>query len=481
MSKPSQKEKNHELSLFIFRRDLRLDDNTGLIRALSESDSVIPLFICTPTQVSDQNKFKSSNAIQFMIESLYDLDQQISDFDPKCKLWVSYGPELNIINKIYREFKFSAIYVNADYTPYSIKRDKAIEKFCRDHSIDFISETDVLLIDTLNVVTKSGTYYRIFTQFYKKVVGLPIRKPNYHLNGNFEPPSKKFKSWRIGSIDKYLLKKKFYEKNDEIVVKGGRTAGLHIFKTLKKFKTYSKTRDILSIDTTMLSAHNKFGTVSIREVYYSVKSKTKSRDLLKQLYWRDFYYYIGFHFMELFHYEHIFRKVNKRSNIKWEDNRSYFNAWKNAQTGFPIVDAAMTQLNETGFMHNRGRLIVANFLTKDLLVNWKYGEQYFSKKLVDIDRAQNTGNWNWSSSFGLDPTTFLRIFNPWTQSKVYDPDCLYIKKWLPELSNVEPKHLHEWYKYHAEYPNINYPKPIVQHSVQRKKFMKFYKGYFRKN
>jgi len=157
----------------------------------------------------------------------------------------------------------------------------------------------------------------------------------------------------------------------------------------------------------------------------------------------------------------------------------FLKAWQNGLTGFPFVDAAMCEMNTTGFMHNRGRLIVSQFLTKDLLVDWKLGENYFSKTLTDIDRAQNMGNWNWSASYGLDNSPFLRIFNPWSQSATYDPECNYIKKWLPQLSDVEPKHIHKWFKYHDLYQKIDYPKPIVDHTEQRKKFIKYYTAYTR--
>ncbi len=154
-----------------------------------------------------------------------------------------------------------------------------------------------------------------------------------------------------------------------------------------------------------------------------------------------------------------------------------YKAWKKGQTGFPFVDAAMNQINQTGFMHNRARLVVSQFLVKDLLIDWKYGERYFSTKLVDIDRAQNVGNWNWSASYGLDNTSFLRIFNPWTQSKEYDPECVYIKRWLPQLKDVPNDHIHKWNVYYDKYPDINYYKPIVDHSKQRLKFIKLYKKY----
>ena len=160
----------------------------------------------------------------------------------------------------------------------------------------------------------------------------------------------------------------------------------------------------------------------------------------------------------------------------WNNDKRLLRLWQNGMTGYPIVDAAMRELNTTGFMHNRCRMIVAEFLTKDLLIDWKYGEQYFSKKLVDIDRIQNLGNWNWSSSFGLDASPYIRIFNPWSQSKKYDPHCEYIYKWLPELRNIKPSDIHTWYNKHDKY-NIKYPKPIVDHTIQRKEFLKRFKKY----
>lgn len=468
---------NNNLSLFIFRRDLRLDDNTGLIKALAESDMVIPLFIFTPTQVSDANKFKSSNAIQFMIESLYDLDDQIRASNPKCQLWTKYGDELDVIKELHQKLHLSAIYINEDYTPYAIKRDTAIKNFCEDEGIYFNASTDILLLDNQNIQSKNGNPYHNFTLFYKKGLTFPIRKPNYNVGNNFKSPVKSFKKWQLPFVDKYLLDENFYQINNDLAEIGGRNNGLEIIKSITQFRDYQKTKNILSKPTTQISAHNKFGTVSIREVYYAFR-KEKSGELCKNLYWRDFYYYVSVHFKQFYRYEHIFKQINNKSKFAWDNNSKYFKAWKDGKTGFPLVDAAMRQLNTIGFMHNRGRLVVAQFLTKDLLIDWKYGERYFGKKLVDVDRAQNVGNWNWAASYGLDSTQFLRIFNPWTQSKQFDPECTYIKKWVPELENVPPQHIHQWYKYYGDYPELNYPEPIVDHNKQRKKFIQFYKNYF---
>jgi deoxyribodipyrimidine photo-lyase len=411
-----------------------------------------------------------------MIESLYDLDQQIRKVNPKYSLWVTYGDELKILKKIHSKIKYEAIFVNEDYTPYSIKRDNSIKKFSHLHSIQFHSFTDILLTRTLNTKAQNGNYYHVFTQFYHKSLLIPIPKPQKNSHHNFYPLLSDFSTWRIKKIDKYLLDKNFYQLNPNLAIRGGRTFGLKTLSHIDKIK-YHKTKDMVAIPTTRLSPHNKFGTLSIREVYFAFKD-TKSDDLCRQLYWRDFYYYVGIHFRkEFYHWEHV-TKINLMK-VPWDHNHAYLVAWQNGLTGFPIVDAGMTELNTTGFMHNRARLIVASFLTKDLLINWKHGEQYFSQKLIDIDRAQNMGNWNWSASFGLDSTPFLRILNPHTQSSKYDPECLYIKKWLPILSDVKSNHLHQWNKFYYLYPNIVYPKPIVDHSIQRKLFIKYYHANFK--
>jgi deoxyribodipyrimidine photo-lyase len=459
----------HNLSLFIFRRDLRLTDNTGLIKALSESKLVIPLFIFTPAQVSNKNKFKSSNAVQFMIESLYDLDEKIN------KLWTIYGDELDIINDLYQKYSINAIYINEDYTPYSIKRDSKIKKYCDKNNIILNVSTDVLLIDRIDITAKNGNYYHQFTMFHKNALQYPVRKPFRNRLNNFK--RNKSKQWSIEMLDKFLLDNNYYEINENLAVHGGRKHALKILGNVHKMQNYKHDKQFPEYPTTKLSAHLKFGNVSVREAYY-IFLVEKSGELVRGLYWRDFYYYVGFHFDDFYKYQYVGIDHSFQYQ-KWEHNDAYLIAWQDGKTGFPFVDAAMQEMNTTGFMHNRGRLIVSQFLTKDLLIDWKYGENYFSRTLVDIDRAQNLGNWNWSASYGLDNSPFLRIFNPWTQSATYDPKCNYIKKWLPQLSNVEPKHIHKWFKYHSLYPNINYPKPIIDHATQRKKFIKYYTTYTR--
>lgn len=457
----------YKTSVFIFRRDLRLDDNTALLEALANSLTVIPLFIFTPAQVSNVNTFKSSNCIQFMIESLFDLDNQITKLSPKSRLWVDYNNEVTALANLFKVIPYDAIYVNADYTPYSIDRDNQINNFCKDTGIDFISRTDLLLIDDNEVLTNKGDAYRVYGLFLKKALTFKVRQPKKltkYKSVSFAKPIKSYNKTSVSKMDQYLLDNDFYTINDKLAVIGGRSSALTIIKKFTNYNNYSTTNDYPKYPTTKLSAHMKFGTVSVREVYVAFK-KDRSGDMHKKLYWRDFYYYIATHFDKFFTHEYLLKNVN--TSKLWSNKKKHLIAWTRGQTGFPMVDAAMTQLNTTGFMHNRGRLVVSEFLVKDLRINWKYGEQYFNRMLVDIDRIQNTGNWNWSSSFGLDSTPFLRIFNPWTQSKKFDSDCTYIKKWLPELAPVPNSHIHQWNKYHRLYPNIKYHIPIVDHSKEQ--------------
>ncbi len=447
--------------LHIFRRDYRIIDNTSLLN-VNNNDKIIPLFIFTPQQVSDENKYKSDFAINFMIKSLENLNDELND-----GLWCLYDDEISAIKKVHKETKFNVLQVNEDYTPYSKLRDNRIKKWCNENNVEFKTFTDILLFDdTLKTTAQNGNIYKVFTQFYKnKIKNSTVRKPIKKLDLEFvKRPNKKYK------LNNYS---KMFYNNDLEIQNYGRENALKILSNLNKFTNYNEIRDYPVYNTTHLSSHNHFGTVSIREIYYMMLKKVPKTDLIKQLIWRDFYYYISSHFPELFQYKHLIK--NNPSTLKW--NTKYFDEWCNGLTGFPFVDAGMRELNQTGFMHNRSRLITSSFLIKDLLINWKYGERYFTKKLIDIDRCQNTGNWNWSSSYGLDNSVFLRILNPWTQIEKYDPECKYIKKWIPELKNVEIKHIKKWYKYHTLYNNV-YIKPIVDHDECRKKFILFYKKYF---
>ena len=267
------------------------------------------------------------------------------------------------------------------------------------------------------------------------------------------------------------IKSKYFTSNKNTLIMGGRTNAIKQLKDTKNTqKSYDQMRNILNHNTSLLSAYIKFGCISIREVYHFFKETFGlSSEIMRQLIWRDFYAHV------LFAYPTV---LDKNSNkIQWMKNKSYFDKWCSGNTGYPIVDACMRQLNTTGWMHNRGRLITSCFLVKTLLLDWREGEKYYANKLIDYDVASNNGNWQWISGTGVDTMPYFRTFNPWTQSKNYDTNAEYIKKWIPELNDVEPKDIHTWNLTYNKYKTIQYPKPIVDFSEQRIKSLELYRKY----
>jgi deoxyribodipyrimidine photo-lyase len=340
---------------------------------------------------------------------------------------------------------------------------------CKENKIDFKFYHDILLFDPKSILTSTGKIYQKFTPFYRVCIKTHVREPHSVTIKNCKHVRTKYE------IDKNKIDK-FYIYNKDIHIHGGRDSALKILNNINHFDDYDKTRNTLSVPTTNLSAYLKFGCISIREAFHKIKDKLGSKDpLLRQLIWREFYYHLGDGFIERFGNS---LKENY-DNIKWDNDSTLFNKWKNGKTGFPIVDACMNQLNITGYMHNRGRLIVSSFLIKLLMIDWRLGEKYFAQKLVDYDVLVNNGNWQWSAGSGADSQPYFRIFNPSRQSETYDKDATYIKKWLPQLKDIEPKHLHDWERYHKEYnlKDINYYEPAIEYKTNRLKGLKMYKRY----
>ncbi len=462
--------KSYTTSLFIFHRDLRLHDNTALIAACKQSDAIIPCFIFTPTQVGNENEYKSDNAIQFMIESLKDLQQQIQK--KGGRLYFFYGATDEIVKKLIKAEKIDAIFSNKDYTPFAQKRDKAIAKICKQQGVGFHEFDDTLLNAPGKVFNKSGEPYKVFTPFWKASIRIPVAKDQKFAYKNFYTKRIKL-AQEDTTIFKKVLKPLHPEPVERVYVHGGRNNALKIIRKLKDFKTYQKTHNTPAINTTLLSAHNKFGTISIRELYWHMRNslgQSGPQGLVRQLYWRDFYYHIAYFFPHVF--GHAFQE--KYDKLKWSLSKKNFLQWCNGTTGFPIIDAGMRQLNETGWMHNRVRMIVASFLVKDLHINWLWGEKYFAQKLVDYDPCVNNGNWQWAASTGCDAQPYFRIFNPWLQQKKFDPDCIYIKRWMPELKNVDNKVIHNWEKENS--PEVDYPRPMVDHKAEKEVAIKMFKN-----
>ena len=412
-----------------------------------------------------------------MIESLQDL----SRYQNLNSLTLFYGDYLKIINQIVKnDSKINAIYTNTDYTPYAIKRDSDLYALCNSLKLDFNCYHDITLIPPGQITNLSGTIYQKFTPFYNTALSSKIDKM-------YSSPSKR-QLEKLKGLSRHIslknsiitfetAKQKFYHQNKNILVNGGREHGLTIINGIKKFKDYENTHNMLPLETTHLSAYLKFGCLSIREVFYKLVEKFgKSDPIVRQLFWRDFYYHLGHHFTDRF------TKSLKENydKIKWKSSKSKFEAWKAGETGFPVVDACMKQINTTGYMHNRGRLIVASFLVKNLGIDWRLGEKYFAQSLVDYDVLVNNGNWQWVSGSGADSQPYFRIFNPSLQSEKFDPKCEYIKKWLPNLSEIPNKELHHWEQHHTKYnlKDIEYVKPIINYKESKEKVLDMYKKAF---
>ncbi len=447
--------KKYKRSLFIFRRDLRVDDNTTLNKALEFSDEVIPCFIFDPRLADEKRKYFNYNSFQFLLESLEDLKVQLELIGGRLFIF-SALPE-NVIVELKQNNGIDAVFFNKDYTPFSRKRDYLINVACADAGIDAISFHDALLHEPGTVLTNEGKPYRVFSQFFRKASKIEVPLPVTQEGGRFY-------SHNLGQKEIKLSDFSSLSKNQFLFTKGGRSYALSVLQELRDYRNYDDERNFPSIQgTTGLSAHNKLGTVSIREFYHYVRDELDvGHTLINELHWRDFFTHIAIDF------PYVFQKAFKQKfdALSWSDNKELFDAWCKGQTGFPIVDAGMRELNTTGYMHNRVRMIVASFLVKDLHIDWRWGERYFASKLVDYDPSVNNGNWQWAASTGADSQPYFRIFNPWTQQKRFDPECLYIKKWIPELADVPLKTIHSL-NTGQQLLGVDYPQPVVDHSKER--------------
>ena len=445
-------------SIYIFRRDLRLEDNLGFQYAMDNCKNIIPIFIFTPEQVK-KNKFKSENAIQFMIESLKELNLNLQKH--KSKLFTFQGNNIKILEKIHKKIGIDNIIFNEDYTPYSKKRDTDIEKFCNKNKIKCHKIHDYLLAEIGTFLKANDEPYLIYTPFKNNAMKFDIDKPKTLKVKNLSNPKISDDGYIKNPINQYIL------------VKGGRSNALKQLKNLEKQKKYNDNRNELSIATSQLSAYIKFGNISIREVYWAIINNLGiQNELIPQLIWREFYYYIAYYFPQVLNQENF---NSKYDNVKWNNDPKLFQSWCEGKTGVPVVDAGMRQLNKTGYMHNRARLITANYLNRILGCDWRLGEKYYASKLTDYDPSVNNGNWQWIASTGVDPKPyFQRLFNPWLQSKKFDKDCKYIKYWIPELDSVPNKEIHEWEKYCDKYDF--YLKPVRDYKEGRSESVKMYKA-----
>lgn len=484
--------------LFIFRRDLRVVDNTAwkacildARRAGSPQQRVFPCFIFQEAQINPaRNPYFSSNTVEFMIQSLHDLNtRQFPDAHQGAKSGEN-GPvhffhskkegDLDVLSQLQKRFQkagdpITAIYCNRDITPFAKKRDALIQAWCETHSIECKTYTDYNLLDDL----AEQKPYQVYGAFWKRFgTSRSIRNPETLADLRTIPVSfatlplpPHASSWirSAKSLSHY-----YKDPNPNLAVQGGRGPALAILDRIrakKQFIHYLSQREFPALDqgTTRLSAYLKYGCISIREAYHTIRiTYGKDHGLLKELFWREFYDQIAIHFPRVLQGESLRQRYD---HIRWNTDRTAFQAWTQGRTGFPIVDAAMQQLNTTGYMHNRMRMVVASFLVKDLFLDWRWGEKYFATKLVDYYPTANNGGWTFASGSGADAQQYNRIFNPWLQSEKYDKDAIYIKHWLPHLADVPAKHLHAWHQYHKhptypDYAKLNYPAPMVDHAKQ---------------
>lgn len=468
-------------ALFCFRRDLRLSDNTGLLYAL-KNYNVLPIFIFDINQINfKKNEYFSKKCFDYMIMALRNLDSELRIH--KTKLYCFMGEPHKVITDLCRVLKISTVVINKDYTPYSLERDSKISKIC-----DLIIMDDLCLNKPESIKTKSDTYYRKFTPYYNVAVKNKVDKPatlTTSLSKNFTKLPKNIKQINLQDFKTQSLESNFVPKSKSEYKKQIQNA----------LKQYHITRDIPDLwdkgGTTLLSAPLKFGVISPRQVYHfcysDSKANKKSREeLIRQLYWRDFYIMVAYTSDVLC--GQIKNQKNDVIQSKWDkwalelkdvsfgksitlkpgssqqkkNKFELFQKWCAGQTGIPIIDASMRHMNEIGFMPNRCRMLVASILTKNLKIDWRLGEKYFATKLVDYDPANNNGGWQWVAGTGVDAQPYYRVFNPWTQTKKYDPDCLYVRKWVKELKDVPVKTILKWNElYDVEKNKIKYYEPII--------------------
>ena len=456
----------HHTSLFIFRRDLRLEDNLGLLATLECSETVVPAFIFDPRQVDrEHNEYFTEPGFQFLLNSLAELDRDLQARG--SHLYVFAGDPATIIKDLIANDGVSAVAVNKDYTPFARRRDKEISDVCEAASVSFVRHDDVTLSPIEDIRTQQDKLYTVFTPFMKNVATLEVPQPR---KNNFDNYFSAALTTKTAALEDYNA----HPDDREPALTGGRDEALAIMRTPEYLDGYKQNRNHpgKTHSTSRLSAHHKFGTISIRESYHvAAEHSGKGSHFISELYWRDFYYYTAYHFPKVF--KESFLPWAK--HIKWINDQEHFEAWCTGKTGVPMVDAGMRELNHTGWMHNRSRMIVASYLTKNLLIDWRWGERYFASKLIDYDPAQNNGGWQWSASVGTDPRP-LRIFNPYTQATNYDPDATYIKEWVPELAGVDVEKLTDGKTQDLSELAPNYPSPLVDQKDSYHRAMETYKA-----
>ncbi|MET4081325.1 deoxyribodipyrimidine photo-lyase [Pedobacter sp. UYP30] len=419
------------------RRDLRLEDNAALYRALKTGKKTLLLFIFDKNILDKLEK--DDPRVTFIYQTIEDIKSALQK--NKSDLLVKYGKPEQVWPSILKEYQVNTVFANGDYEPYAKERDDGLAEYLSTEGVQFKSFKDQVVFEKDEILKSDQTPYTVFTPYYKQWQA--------KLNDFYKKPyptKKYFKNFlETKPLEMPGLKDMGFEKSKLAFPK---------LNYKSKLADYGKKRDFPADDaTTHISLHLRFGTVSIRQLVNDAID-AKASVWLSELAWREFYMMILWHFP--YSAFHSFKK--RYDNIKWINDEKHFKAWCEGKTGYPIVDAGMRQLNETGFMHNRVRMVVASFLTKHLLTDWRWGEQYFAEKLLDYEMASNVGGWQWAAGSGNDAAPYFRVFNPALQTKKFDPNLKYIKKWVPEVETE------------------NYPPPIIEHKFARERALKEYKS-----
>ncbi|WP_209390353.1 deoxyribodipyrimidine photo-lyase [Chryseobacterium sp. RR2-3-20] len=422
-----------KINIFWFRRDLRLEDNTGLSEALHSERKVLPIFIFD-TEILSQLENKEDKRLNYIHQALELINDELKKYGSTLKTYL--GKPQDIFKKIIKEYEVDTVFCNRDYEPYAIKRDQKIAQLLNDGNILFNDFKDQVIFEKNDVVKENGLPYTVFTPYSKKWKLLlkknEIKASNNNFK-NFQP--QKFNT--IHSLEDIGFKKTEYTFQKPVLNK-------------KKIESYDKIRDFPGLDdTTKLGVALRFGTISVRKC---VEFALQHNEIwLNELIWREFFMQILYHFPKVI--TRCFKE--KYEKINWRNNEKEFKLWCEGKTGYPLVDAGMKQLNETGFMHNRIRMVTASFLTKHLLIDWRWGEAYFAEKLLDYELSSNNGNWQWAAGCGCDAAPYFRIFNPYEQAKKFDGDEVYVNTWLSE-KDLEIS-------------------PIVEHKLARERALEIYK------
>tara|TARA_R110001632_G_scaffold63318_2_gene151400 strand:- start:60303 stop:61601 length:1299 start_codon:yes stop_codon:yes gene_type:complete len=426
-----------KISIFWFRRDLRLHDNVGLFHALQSEEKILPIFIFD-TEILHKLP-KDDARVSFIHNELSKINEHLKTLGKQINIY--HGTPKEIFQSLVEEHDLVNVFTNHDYEPYAIQRDLEIEKILASKNIKFQTYKDQVIFERNEITKQDGLPYVVYTPYSKKWLEA------YHTNKKKNYPSEDLLS-QISSES---------ESNnitlEDIGFKQTLTPIQEYIFNSRIINEYEETRNFPALDnTSKLGPHLRFGTVSVRQMV-SRASEQENPTFLKELIWREFFMQI------LWHFPHTHKDAfkSKYDRILWRNNEEEFKKWCDGETGYPLVDAGMRQLNKTGFMHNRVRMLVGSFLCKHLLIDWRWGEAYFAEKLHDYEMASNVGNWQWVAGTGVDAAPYFRIFNPTTQIQKFDKELKYISKWVPDFQE------------------LTYPTPIVDHKLARERCLKTYK------